>query len=397
MSDTFIVPYLNGVEATSIPYTRCMITNIVDHIGDELKADIYVAHLEEAVWAAYALKQKFNDGAIYLDQVEIPGLYMQDRCLLKPYKNFLEIYMEFTAKAMIKKVDKILTASKPLKDFINEKYSFKDIITIENYPYYHKLKNDKQTIIRALCRAEDSDILILYPNNIYSVLQFEKILDWLASLPAHFKMVSVGHISTKDLNDLNLYAEKIGMKNRVMFFNENDFSNMADFCSGADFSFICPNPQILNDYLTLSNRIFDCIRARLPILSYDVPAHKFYIDEYKIGEVVSLENQSNQMPELIKRFADKLEFYRSNLENAAKALVWEAQENKFLEFFNYPKTVTFIGKNDLSNNNRTLRMVQTLVNLGTKVNIVTTSDPKEPITKVNYYNMHTYFKQNLSN
>ncbi|WP_419419264.1 hypothetical protein ACNVED_12065 [Legionella sp. D16C41] len=396
MNDAFIIPYLNQVAATSIPYENCMLTNIVDHIGDVLKADAYVAYLVEAVWAAYTLKQKFATGLTYLDQVEIPSLYKQSDSL-DSNMNFLDIYNHFTAKAMLKKVDKIITTDEPLQNLIQEEYSFKDIISIANYPYYHKLRVNNQASIRKLCSATDSDILILYPNSIDSTSQFEIIiLDWLAQLPLHFKMVFVGFIPSNYLQELNSYVEKTGIRDRITFLGECEHSSITELYSGADFSFICLNPENPPNYLALSNTIFDCINARLPILSYDVPTHKFYIEQYKIGEVFSLEEQPAQVPNIIKQFASKLAIYRNNLENAASSLTWEAQEDKFLRFIGYPKTVTFIGKYDLSNNSRTLRMAQTLVNLGTKVNIVTTNDPKEPIKHINYYNIHTYFRQYLS-
>ena len=359
------------------PVSKIHLQNELAHkcfkLIDDLKADVYVAHMEEALPAALLLKKE-TGGTVVLDQVEVPEFHNRNHRFFNEEDSF-DIYSEFYAKGLLPKADKVMTVSWPLESYLRQTYNVKNTITVANYPYDVVFtKNDK---LRQMAKASKNDVLVLYPNNIYESFKFEEVIEIFSQLPKKFKLVNIGFVPQKLQERYEEKINNMGLRKRIKLLGRAPYSELHSLASGADFAFIYRDDRILNNYVALPNRFFDSILARLPLLCYDGPHMVEIIDEYGIGESFSYRTPQAEIVDKIKHMADNLHQYKTNVKSAANSLIWEKQEKNLISFLGDVNSVTFIGIRSLINNNRTIRMANTLTALDVKVNIITTAGQQD--------------------
>ena len=103
------------------------------------------------------------------------------------------------------------------------------------------------------------------------------------------------------------------------------------------------------------------------------------IETRKVGTVVEDITPESWAAAIANTLAAQQEMSRRSLE-AAHEMTWQSLEERFLEALGQPDSVTFFGMTGpgLHTNNRTSRMVKTLVARGTKVKVFSLGDPDQP-------------------
>ncbi|MCF8227206.1 MAG: glycosyltransferase [Bacteroidales bacterium] len=88
----------------------------------------------------------------------------------------------------------------------------------------------------------------------------------------------------------------------------------------------------LNYRLSLPNKLFDYIQARIPVLCSDLPEMSALVRKYEIGEVIDQrepEILASQMTTMLHT-KEKYLTWKKNLDMAAKELCWENEQEKLI-------------------------------------------------------------------
>ncbi|MPN37995.1 hypothetical protein SDC9_185517 [bioreactor metagenome] len=93
---------------------------------------------------------------------------------------------------------------------------------------------------------------------------------------------------------------------------------------------------ISNNYkYTVSNKIFEYVQARIPVILSDTPEHKYLNDKYRLGIIVESVSPKLIAEAINKFFMDKdfYIYYKNKLEEASKELCWEIEVKKLLRLY----------------------------------------------------------------
>lgn len=336
-------------------------------LGDSIVSDVYLVHDDFPLLAANILADKYG-GKIFYDAIEIPEHKKRSGVTFQKWSSSSSQLLNNLRSGITKNVSGIITVSDSLASYL--KGYHQNVLCLENFRYYEKLKLSNQ--LREDCCLTKDDKLVLHINHLTPYDKFEIILDALKLLPENCHFVILGNVSpTIYKKKVMEIVESYKLVERVHFIDPVPYNILSSYASSADIGIIPLNINVKNNYVSLPNRLFDYVSARLPICSAPIPSIKNIIDKYEIG-VVFEEYTAESISNAIKKMILNKNKRDIQLEKAAKELDWRKNENKFIEFLNFPKTVTILGTKDLTKNNRTKRMASTLAEKGIEVKIVTT-------------------------
>src|SRR5699024_12422208 len=86
---------------------------------------------------------------------------------------------------------------------------------------------------------------------------------------------------------------------------------------------------------TVSNKIFECIHAGLPVILSPVKEHQYLNDKYNFGIVVD-EVSPKSIAEAVRKLKSNPELYselRKNAIEASKVLNWENESKKLVKLY----------------------------------------------------------------
>src|SRR5699024_864859 len=103
----------------------------------------------------------------------------------------------------------------------------------------------------------------------------------------------------------------------------------------SDIGVILTKPVSINFEYTVSNKIFECIHAGLPVILSPVKEHKYLNDKYNFGIVVD-EVSPKSIAEAVRKLKSNPELYselRKNAIEASKVLNWENESKKLVKLY----------------------------------------------------------------
>jgi len=133
----------------------------------------------------------------------------------------------------------------------------------------------------------------------------------------------------ESLHDL---VEENRLEGKVVLMDKMPFDQLVRYTLAADLGLSLDKPDSLNYRLSLPNKVFDYIHARVPLLASPVQEVKRIIEHYGIG----LLTESHDPAHIAARIQDALDDtaryaeWKKNLETAAHELNWSAEEKKLL-------------------------------------------------------------------
>jgi glycosyltransferase involved in cell wall biosynthesis len=134
--------------------------------------------------------------------------------------------------------------------------------------------------------------------------------------------------------------EKIQKQNqaesKIFFIPKQPMKELIRFTRMADFGLTLDKDTNLNYKYSLPNKLFDYIRAGLPVIATDLPEVSRIVKSYDVGIVIPSAEPSILSSAMIKMMGDqnKIDSWKKNANIAAMELCWEKEEKKFLEIIN---------------------------------------------------------------
>ncbi|MDA9224694.1 glycosyltransferase family 4 protein, partial [Tateyamaria sp.] len=343
----------------------------VDMRASDCKADIIVGHGVQSLPACARLHE-VNGGKYICDVIETPSFGA--RASVNKWDPTVLKMVDYAMVGYLSDADALITVGWTLGATLKKYHD--DIRVIPNYRKYEKFVT-KQTI-REEFKIKQTDRLLICISTIAS--GFEDLLHAMKLLGDTIHLVVIGtlvpasyqsHI-VKLIDDLELGAQ-------VHIREPVPYPELLETISIGDLGIIVRDKTITNNYVSLPNRVFDYISAGLPIIAPDIPDIARIIHQYDCGITIEGTSPDDWVQGIRDGLKDQ-EIYHKNALGAAKICSWQSLEESQLHVaFDNTKSVAFVGFNNISKNNRTMRMATSLVQMGVSVKVIAPMDDTDTL------------------
>ncbi len=240
-------------------------------------------------------------------------------------RNIIQAMLKKLESFFIHKADLVLTTGKMDSEFIHKFYGINNSLVIRNIPLLQQ-PNQIVNLRKELNIANSSKILI-YQGVLLEGRGLRLIIKSLTSLPnIHFVIIGDGFLRT----DLEILAGNLDVKSRIHFLGMKRQSDLINYTAAGDIGLAVIENISISYYHALPNKLFEYIMAGLPVISSNLPQMEKIVNQYKIGEVINLENSEEFKSALIKMLntPSLLSEYQSNCKIAAQELNWQNEYSK---------------------------------------------------------------------
>ena len=223
------------------------------------------------------------------------------------------------------KLKTVITVSPSIVDQYEKEYGVRPYL-VRNIPTE---KSFQLTATRkSLGMPKDKTIIILQGNYLIAERGGEEIVEAMQYLPEHHLFI-VGKGSV--IPQLKQMAKELDVEERVTFVPRQTPENLFNYTALADIGISLDKDVSANAHFSLPNKIFEYIKAGLPLVISNLPDRVQPVRQYQIGEVVK-DITAEAAAEAVKKISvpETLSQYRENCKIAAKELTWENEE-KVLE------------------------------------------------------------------
>jgi len=130
------------------------------------------------------------------------------------------------------------------------------------------------------------------------------------------------------------YCTKHNLENKVELLGNIPPEELRTLTQNATLGISLEEDLGLSYRYALPNKLFDYIQAKTPVVATYLPEIKKVVKTYKVGEIIENHAPENIAKAITKVLKNGKPYYTTQLEKAAKELVWERQEKLLLRIFN---------------------------------------------------------------
>ena len=222
-------------------------------------------------------------------------------------------------KWIFPKLKFVFTVNESIADLYKQQYKvnvlvMRNIPSMKNIPLFRS-KDD-------LNLPKDKKIIILQGAGINVDRGAEELLEAIA-LMNNCLLIIAG--SGDVIEQLKLRSQKEDLSHKVLFTGKLPYEEMMQYTMLSDVGVTLDKPNNTNYELSLPNKLFDYIKAGIPILSSNLIEIKKVVQTYQIGAIISDHNPltiKNGLEEILNDENKRLR-YVENSKNASKQLSWE--------------------------------------------------------------------------
>jgi glycosyltransferase involved in cell wall biosynthesis len=223
-----------------------------------------------------------------------------------------------------------ITTTDARAKFFARAYGIARPLVLQNRPRLVSVTGDDR-LRRSLGLAPDYPIVI-YQGGQQPGRGLERLVKCAARVPnAYFVFVGGGSLH----EDLKQLASSLSLTQRVFFIPTVPLSELPYYTSSADIGIQPIENTCLNHYTTDSNKLFEYVVARLPVIASDLPEIARVVRQHDLGLLVKpgdTDSLVDALNELVQK-PDLRVHYAANADRAAKRLNWEEQEQSLVAMY----------------------------------------------------------------
>ena len=221
------------------------------------------------------------------------------------------------------KLKEIITVNDSIADLYEKEYG-KKLHVVRNIPPAKGLAAEASR--KELGLPEDKTILILQGAGINVDRGVEELIEAMPYVDEHIMLLIVG--SGDVIGFLKKRAKELQLGDQIRFVPKVPLEQLMAYTAVADFGLTVDKDTNINYRFSLPNKLFDYIRAGLPVIASRLTEIEKVITRYDIGTFI--ENHDPQhIAEVINNTAadqKQVEEWKSNLRQAKQELTWENEE-----------------------------------------------------------------------
>ena len=286
------------------------------------KADIFHANDLDTLWANHLAAVIRKKKLVYDSHelfTEVPELISRPR---------VRNIWKRIEKRIFPKLKYIFTVNESIANIFQEKYGVK-VHVLRNLPYYNNPIEKKSRSFFGL--DETKKIVILQGAGINIDRGAEELVEAMKFLDEILLVIAGdGDI----IPELKQYVNKEQLSDKVRFFPKMPHEQLMQLTACADCGVTLDKDTNLNYRYSLPNKLFDYIRAEIPVLSSSLPEIQKIIEQYKVGIIIESHD-----PQLIATklktilFDYSRDYWTNSLVEASKELCWENEQQKLIEIY----------------------------------------------------------------
>lgn len=171
--------------------------------------------------------------------------------------------------------------------------------------------------------SEDHFLVINQGAGINVDRGMEEFLEALAECELKIQLLIVGKGDV--VPALKKRAQDADLENKVIFIDPLPYAEMLQYTAQADLGISLDKGSNVNYRFSLPNKVFDYIKAGIPILCSEVIEVKSIVEDYKIGRVTKVEPKAIRA-NLEKMHEEGSKPYKAALAKAKTELNWDQEK-----------------------------------------------------------------------
>ena len=234
---------------------------------------------------------------------------------------------------VFKRINKIITVNKSIAALYKKDYG-KELRVMRNIP-------SKASVIQKADRKEykfreDMFLIILQGNGINKDRGAEEAVEMMKLLNNALLIIAG---SGDVIPELKKYVSANELDSKVIFLPRMAYPSLMGISAFCDLGLSFDKDSNINYRLSLPNKLFDYIRAGIPVLATDLPEVANIIRTYKTGIVTNDLSPSNLSAIVEKLRSDEaaLNEFRENCKRASEELNWEQEAEILNDWYGTPK------------------------------------------------------------
>ena len=318
-----LAPYRSGLR------TAAFASRVVGTLRDQ-RFDFCQAHDSFALPAARRLADQCGAKLIY-DALEAPGEW--SGVALSGTPRWLRRLQARRERRIIREAAHVVAVGPALAEWTAQSYGVALPRVVRNCSLYRPPTVSNE-IRRDLGLPPDARLALVL-GAVYQGQGIEQLVEALPLMDGHVHVGVLGAVSQRGYQaDLRRFIDDAAVSDRLHLLAPQPQHRVLEYASGADIGVIARQPDSVNNQLSLPNKVFEMIMARLPIASGGLANIASIVHEFGIGEIFderdppSVAATINSMlePDTHRRLRDAIE-------RAAKELCWERESEGYLELF----------------------------------------------------------------
>lgn len=227
-------------------------------------------------------------------------------------------------------VDKMITVNHSLQNFFRGKYGIESE-AVYNVPFLES--EEKDVSIRKAFGLSDGDKIVLYQGVFSRGRGLEQLIDTFSFVPGEYHLVLIGYGAME--NELKNRAARLNLKN-VHFMGEVEYGDLHPYTKTADLGILLLQSTNLSKKLASANKIFEYMKAGLPILTTNQPENESVIAACGCG-ILTDSIEPRRVAEKIRLILEDepaLEKMRAkSVETFRERYNWEIEKKKLERLF----------------------------------------------------------------
>jgi glycosyltransferase involved in cell wall biosynthesis len=245
----------------------------------------------------------------------------------RPVVRNIWIWLE---KLLVPKVDAAYTVCESIAEVYRDLYKV-DFKVVRNLPVCSATEKNTDPMT-SVHRINNSAKIILYQG----ALNLGRGIEAAIRAMQYVEGAELWLAGDGDLTDqLKQLVSESGLNSKVKFLGRLPIRELQKVTRQADLGISLEEDLGLNYRFTLPNKLFDYIQAGVPVLVSNLPEMRKIVEEYQIGTIAET-HQRKELAELFRivlNDQEKNEFWKQNLELAAKELCWENEEETLNQIY----------------------------------------------------------------
>lgn len=239
----------------------------------------------------------------------------------------------YIEKFLIKFIDKMIMTNRTRAEYVRDLYNIDLPEIVHNYPFNTKDDSieNKYDIYSMLDIPKDKPIL-LYQGGIQVGRGLDKIVEAIDKFDDGIT-VFIGDGKLKP--EIMKMVDDSNLNNKVRFLNKVPAEELKYYTANAYLGFQVLNNVCFNHYSACSNKLFEYMMSKVPIVACNFPEIKRVVQEEQIGIVIN-SHDPNEIAEAVNTLLrDKSlhKMFSENCEKAREKYNWDIEKGNFVKIY----------------------------------------------------------------
>lgn len=242
------------------------------------------------------------------------------------HRPFIQKCWKAIERFCLHRITEMITVNDSIANLFREEYGIK-VGVLRNLPLAGINIDSKSR--KQLNLPEDKFILILQGNGINVQRGAEEAVEMMKYLPEMLLLIAG---SGDVIPALKQQVDRENLGDRVWFLPRMHYAQLMSYTAVCDLGLTLDKDTNINYRFSLPNKLFDYLRAGIPVLASALPEVQRIVETFRVGEVCASHNPSELASSVCKIQSKGTAEYTANIQHALSQLNWEKEVEILKEF-----------------------------------------------------------------